>query len=125
MNQSTPMSSILVIEDDPAAVKLLELVLRRGGHVVEIARDVSSGKGAARAGGHDLMILDVFLPDGSGLDVLRYLRGELGSALPVLLLTGQRQEASLAKAEAAGANGYVNKPFRIRDLLDEVDRLSG
>jgi DNA-binding response OmpR family regulator len=119
------MSSILIIDDDPAVVKLLEFGLGRRGHVVEVARDVSSGKGAARAGGHDLMILDVFLPDGSGFDVLRYLRGELGSAVPVLLLTGQRMEGSQAQAEAAGANGYVTKPFRIHDLLDEVERLSG
>jgi two-component system phosphate regulon response regulator PhoB len=119
------MSSILVIDDDPTAVKLLQLVLGRGGHVVEVAGDVASGKGAARAGGHDLMILDLFLPDGSGLDVLRYLRGELGSAIPVLLLTGQRQEGFPAQAEAAGANGCVTKPFRIGDLLAEVARLAG
>src|SRR5207245_1271435 len=61
--QSKPMGSILVVDDDPAAAKLLELALARQGHQVEVARDVSSGKQAVRAGHHDLMILDVFMPD--------------------------------------------------------------
>jgi len=119
------MGSILVVDDDPAAAKLLELALARQGHQVEVARDVSSGKQAVRAGHHDLMILDVFMPDGSGLDLLRYLRGELGSATPVLVLTGHRQEDFLARAEAAGATGYFTKPFRLQELLAEVARLTG
>jgi DNA-binding response OmpR family regulator len=125
MTQASHMSSILVIDDDPAATMLLESALGRGGHVVEVAHDVASGKAAARSGRHDLMILDVFLPDGSGMDVLRYLRGELGSTVPVLLLTGHRQPDLVARAEAAGADGYVTKPFGISDLLAEVHRLTG
>jgi two-component system phosphate regulon response regulator PhoB len=119
------MSSILVIDDDPAAIKLLQLVLGRAGHVVQVARDVTSGKTAARSGGHDLMILDVFLPDGSGLDLLRFVRGDLGSTLPVLVLTGYRQSDFMTRAEAAGASGYVTKPFSIPDLLTELNRLTG
>jgi len=119
------MSSILVIDDDPAAAKLLELALARAGHQVEVARDVSSGRQAARAGRHDLLILDVFMPDGSGLDLLRYLRGELGSTIPVLVVTGHRQEDFLARAEAAGATGYFTKPFSLQKLLAEVARLTG
>jgi two-component system phosphate regulon response regulator PhoB len=119
------MSSILVIDDDPAAVKLLQLVLGRAGHAVQVARDVTSGKTAARSGGYDLLIVDVFLPDGSGLDVIRYLRGELGSTLPVLVLTGYRQSDFMTRAEAAGATGYVTKPFSIPELLAELHRLIG
>jgi two-component system, OmpR family, phosphate regulon response regulator PhoB len=119
------MSTVLVIDDDPAAVKLLQLVLGRAGHVVDVARDVTSGKTAARSGQYDLMILDVFLPDGSGLDVLRYLRGELGSTLPVLVLTGHRQSDFMTRADTAGATGYVTKPFSIPDLLAELSRLTG
>jgi two-component system, OmpR family, phosphate regulon response regulator PhoB len=118
------MSSILVIEDDPSAVRLLERALARGGHLVEVAGDVASGRDAAQSGHHQLMILDLFLPDGSGLDLVRYLRGELGSTVPILLLTGHRQEEFLARAQAAGATGYMTKPFSIRELLDEVDRLT-
>ncbi|TMK84765.1 MAG: response regulator [Actinobacteria bacterium] len=110
------MSSILVIDDDPAAAKLLELALGRVGHQVDVARDLSSGQRAARSGHHDLMILDVFMPS---------LRAELGSTVPVLVLTGHRQEEFLARAQEAGATGYVTKPFSVRDLLAEVARLTG
>jgi DNA-binding response OmpR family regulator len=119
------MSAILVIDDDPVALKLLQLALGRQGHAVDVARDVAQGKTAYRSGSYDLMILDVFLPDGSGLDLLRQLRGELGSTLPVLLLTGQRQPDFHSRAEAAGASGYITKPFNLADLLAEVDRLTG
>jgi two-component system, OmpR family, phosphate regulon response regulator PhoB len=118
------MSSILVIDDDPAAAKLLELALARKGHQVDVAGDVFSGKRAIDAGGHDLLILDVFMPDGSGLDLLRYLRGELGRTVPVLVLTGHRQDDFLARAEAAGANGYFTKPFDLQELLAEIDHLT-
>jgi DNA-binding response OmpR family regulator len=118
------MSAILVVDDDPAALKLLELALGRGGHSVAVAKDVTTGKRAVRAGIYDLMILDVFLPDGSGLDLLQFLRADLGSALPVLLLTGQRQSGFHTRAEAAGASGYLTKPFNLVDLLAEVDRLT-
>jgi two-component system, OmpR family, phosphate regulon response regulator PhoB len=119
------MSAILVIDDDPTALKLLQLALGRQGHDVDVARGMAEGKTACQSGGYDLLILDVFLPDGSGLDLLRHLRGELGSTLPVLLLTGQRQPGFHSRAEAAGASGYITKPFNLVDLLAEVDRLTG
>jgi len=119
------MSSILVIEDDPAAARLLQTALSRHGHTVEVAGDVATGRHAVEPGRHHLMILELFLPDGSGLDLLRYLRADLGSTLPVLLLTGHRQDDLLARAEAAGASGYMTKPFDIRALLGAVDRLTG
>jgi two-component system, OmpR family, phosphate regulon response regulator PhoB len=125
MTQANPMSAILVIDDDPTAVQILKLALGRNGHAVEVATDIMSGRSAVRSRPYDLMILDVFLPDGSGLDLLRYLRGELASSLPVLLLTGHRQSGFLSRAEAAGATGYVMKPFSISDLLAEVERLTG
>jgi two-component system KDP operon response regulator KdpE len=124
MTGSNPMSSILVIDDDPAAIRLLQLALRREGHRVEVARDISTGKRAAASRRYDLMILEAFLPDGSGLDLVGHVRGELHCTTPVLLLTGQRQEGFMVRADAAGATGYVTKPFNLRELLVEVDRLT-
>jgi len=115
----------LVIDDDPAAAKLLEIALTRGGHQVEVARDVSSGKLAAQSHRPDLLILEVFMPDGSGLDLLRHLRGDLDWMTPALVLTGHRQEDFLARAQAAGASGYFTKPINIQELLAEVERLTG
>jgi two-component system phosphate regulon response regulator PhoB len=117
------LSSILVIDDDVSAAKLLELVLARGGHQVQVARDVSSGRRAVEASDFDLVILDVFLADGSGLDVLRHLRQQLRKSVPVLVLSGHRQEELSTRAIGIGATSYVTKPFSPRALLAEVERL--
>ena len=114
-----------MIDDDPIAAKLLQLTLRPGGHQVDVARDVSSGQQALRAGRHDLLIVDIFLPDGSGLDILRFLREDLKQTIPVIVLSGHRQEEFATRASQLGATKYVTKPFSLRDLLAEVDLLTG
>jgi two-component system, NtrC family, nitrogen regulation response regulator NtrX len=118
------MSSILIIDDDVAAAKLLEFVLARAGHDVEVARDVASGRKALEAGRPDLVILDVFLPDGSGLDLIRGMRLDLERSIPAIVLSGHRQEEFSTRASGAGATAYMNKPFSPRALVAEVDRLT-
>jgi two-component system phosphate regulon response regulator PhoB len=119
------LGAILVIDDDPVAAKLLELTLHPRGYRVEIARDMASGRQALEAGGHDALVLDIFLPDGSGWDILKYLRTELRLTLPVIVLTGHRQEDFAARAAEFGANGYVTKPFSPRDLVAQIEHLTG
>lgn len=118
------MSAILIIDDDVAAAKLLEVVLSIAGHEVEVARDVNSGRMALEARLPDLVILEVFLPDGSGLDLLRSLRVEHQKMIPAIVLSGHRQEEFSARASGVGAAVYVNKPFSPRALLGEVERLT-
>jgi DNA-binding response OmpR family regulator len=118
------MSAILIIDDDVAAAKLLEVVLSMAGHDVEVARDVNSGRMALEARLPDLVILEVFFPDGSGLDLLRSLRVENQRMIPAIVLTGHRQEEFSARASGVGAAVYVNKPFSPRALLGEVERLT-
>jgi two-component system, OmpR family, phosphate regulon response regulator PhoB len=119
------LGAILVIDDDPVAAKLLELTLNPKGYSVEIARDMASGRHALESGGHDALILDIFLPDGSGWEILRYLRTELRLTLPVIVLTGHRQEDYATRAAEFGANCYVTKPFSPRELAAHIDRLTG
>jgi two-component system phosphate regulon response regulator PhoB len=119
------MSSILVIDDDIVAAKLLELSLVRCGHQVEIVRDVTAARRTLQASNPDLVILDVFLPDGSGLDLLRYVRQDLRWTIPVIVLSGHRQEEFSARAAGVGATSYVTKPFSPRALVREVERLTG
>lgn len=118
------MSSILIIDDDVAAAKLVEIALSRAGHRVEVARDVTSGRRALEAGIPDLVILEVFLSDGSGLDLLRSLRVELERSIPVIVLSGHRQEEFSARASDLGATAYVHKPFSPKALVAEVGRLT-
>ena len=117
------VGAILVIDDDPVTTKLLELSFQPG-HEVHIARDMASGRRALEESGYDALILDIFLPDGSGWEILKYLRNELHLTLPVFVLTGHRQEDFARRAIELGADGYVTKPFSPRELLTQIDQLA-
>ena len=118
------LGAILVIDDDPVAAKLLEMTLHPEGYRVDVARDLASGRKALEGGDHEALILDIFLPDGSGWDVLAYLRNELRLTIPVIVLSGHRQEDFAARANELGAH-YVTKPFSPRQLVAHIKRLTG
>ena len=72
-----------------------------------------------------MILLDLNLPDGNGLDFLRDIRRDLGTALPVLVLTGMRQEDAVVRGLELGADDYVTKPFSPPELLARVRRCLG
>ncbi len=112
---------ILVIEDDPTVARVLELALERKGHQLLLVRDYPSAK-AVLAKDWDAIILDINLPGGSGLDLLRYLRRELHRYTPVLVLSGLKQERSITEAQALGAQEYLTKPFSPKELLNRLEK---
>jgi DNA-binding response OmpR family regulator len=116
------MSRILVVEDDRSVGRVVEVSLGLAGHEVQLATDTSAGESAIRANGHDLVILDVNLPGGTGLELLRLIRHELGRTTPVIMLSGQKQEDNIVRALELGANDYVTKPFSPRELAARVNR---
>lgn len=116
------MGSILAIEDDRTVGLVLEHILETAGHEVRLARGVSEGRGALAEGRYDLVILDLNLPDGSGLDLLRSIREEVGEGTPVVVLSGMRQEEVVVRGLRLGAGDYVTKPFSPQELLARVDR---
>ncbi|WP_413217107.1 response regulator transcription factor [Thermus oshimai] len=81
------MARVLVVEDDPVVARVLEIALKRAGHEVQLAPDFPSAKGLL-GGDWDAVILDLNLPGGFGLDLLRHLRQELGRKIPVFVLSG-------------------------------------
>ncbi len=114
--------NILLIEDDADIAAFVEMELRHEGYAVEIARDGLTGLEAALGGAHDLILLDVMLPEMSGLEVLRRLRAQRDT--PVILLTARDSVVDKVSGLDAGANDYVTKPFHIEELLARIRALT-
>ncbi|MEX2183670.1 MAG: response regulator transcription factor [Chloroflexota bacterium] len=107
---------LLVIEDDPRLSRLLKRLLEDDRHVVEVATDGESGlEIVGDASGIECVILDIGLPDISGLDVARRLRAR-GSTVPILMLTARDTVGDRVTGLDAGADDYLVKPFAFEEL---------
>ncbi|MEW5740341.1 MAG: response regulator [Myxococcota bacterium] len=113
---SSRRGKILVIDDDRSARLLLERVLARAGHQVQLADTARDGLSALAAGGFDLLITDKNLPDVDGLELLRRAR-EANPGLQVVLMTGFPTAETRNHAQELGVHSYVTKPFGVHDIL--------
>jgi DNA-binding response OmpR family regulator len=114
---------LLVVEDDRMLAALIRRGLMEEGHTIDVAPDCAQAHVLAFVHDYDAIILDVVLPDGSGLQIVRELRQE-GRTTPVLMLTGNRDAEDVVRGLDAGADDYLTKPFdmdvfkaRVRALL--------
>lgn len=113
---------ILAVEDDRGIATMLERGLRVAGHAVTVVGGVDEARAAWVAGRFDVVLLDVMLPDGDGIELLAERRAA-GDDVPAILLTA-REEAELHdRADRAGATAYLPKPFAYADLLALIERL--
>ena len=112
------MSSILIIEDEEKISRFVELELSHEGYGTGRAADGRSGLEEALSGKYDLIILDIMLPELSGIEVLRRLRRE--SDVPVILLTARDSVTDKVTGLDMGANDYITKPFAIEELLARI-----
>lgn len=113
-------TTILTIEDDPAIRRGIRDVLNFAGYQTLEASDAKSGIQAAITRAYDLLLLDLVLPDGSGLEILQRLR----SAKPqqaVIILSARGDETDRVAGLRAGADDYVVKPFGVDELLARVE----
>lgn len=114
------MTTVLLVEDDPAISEPLARALGREGYEV---RAHGTGRGALEElDGADLVVLDLGLPDMDGLDVAREIRSD-GNPVPILILTARTDEVDMVVGLDAGADDYVTKPFRLAELLARVRAL--
>jgi CheY-like chemotaxis protein len=130
------LSRILVIDDDPAVRMTIKLVLERDGHAVELATDGLAGMKAIKAGGIDLLIVDIFMPGMDGIETIREVhRHQPG--LPAIVISGTSLDAPglrepglktpdfLAMAVKLGAVRSLQKPFKPRDIIGAVRQCLG
>jgi two-component system, OmpR family, response regulator len=114
---------ILVAEDDPNLAEGLMRSLRRAGYAVDCARTGNEADAALEANEFDLLILDIGLPEKSGLQVLKRLRSR-SSKVPVLILTARDSLSDRVTGLDAGADDYLAKPFELAELEARVRALA-
>jgi DNA-binding response OmpR family regulator len=110
---------VLIVEDDESIALGLKLNLEAEGYGVEVAGDGDRGLALARAGGFDVLILDVMLPKTNGFEVVRVLR-EAGETVPVIMLSARGDESDKVMGLELGAEDYITKPFGLAELLARV-----
>src|SRR6187397_1045270 len=112
---STPDATVLVVEDEDSFVEALTVGLKREGFRVHVARDGAEALAVFDAVRPDLVLLDVMLPKVSGIDVCRELRGR--SRVPIIMVTAKGSEIDTVVGLEVGADDYVTKPYRLRELV--------
>ncbi len=110
---------ILLVEDHADSARIMARLLSADGHTVQMAADVATALKLARELPFDLLLSDLGLPDGTGLDLLRALRAQ-GIALPAIALSGYGQEADVQAARNAGFAAHLTKPLVLRRLQQAI-----
>ena len=109
---------ILIVEDEEKLARFIELELTHEGYSVDKAADGREGLRLAESGDYALVLLDIMLPELSGLEVLRRLRR--ASQVPVIILTARDQVMDKVTGLDMGADDYITKPFEIEELLARI-----
>ena len=110
--------SILIVEDEESLADSIRYNLEREGFSVDVAADGRRALERFRENPSNLVILDLMLPEVSGLDVCRTIRGE--SSVPIIMVTAKDAEADRVSGLELGADDYVTKPFSMRELISRV-----
>ncbi|MDX5421895.1 MAG: response regulator transcription factor [Hymenobacteraceae bacterium] len=114
--------NILVIEDEPNVASFIRKGLQEQSYEVDVAHDGLEGKGLARQKDYDLIILDIILPNCSGLEICQEIR-KSNPHVPVLMLTALGTTDDVVTGLSAGADDYLVKPFKFKELLARVRAL--
>jgi len=118
------VARIYVIDDDEQLLRMVGLMLERGGHTVQLISNPVEGLEQVKDDKPDLLVLDVMMPGMSGHDIARNIRAHKGlEELPILILTARSQEVDRDTALKSGANDYLSKPVTSQEIIERVDNL--
>ena len=120
---------ILVVDDEPTIVRLMEFILARQGHEMLVAVNGQEALDKVRLHAPDLVLLDIMMPRIDGYEVARTLRADPASAgLPIVMLSAKAQEEDIRKGMDVGVDEYITKPFSpehlVRVVADHLKRLA-
>src|SRR3974390_1346844 len=117
-------SKILVGDDEPEAVELVEFNLKQAGFTVVTAADGADALNKARATTPNLVVLDLMLPEINGLEVCKMLRRDAATAgVPIIMLTAKAAEIDRVLGLELGADDYITKPFSPRELVLRIKKI--
>ena len=114
------MQKILLVEDDAAIVAGLQYSLLQNDFETKICRTAAEARVALSEETYDLALLDLTLPDGSGYDICRTIKSGGLADMPVIFLTACEEEVNIVMGLDMGADDYITKPFRIRELISRI-----
>jgi len=115
---------VLVVDDEPEAVELIEFNLKQSGYAVSTAGDGAEALKKARSQVPDLIVLDVMLPEMDGFEICKTLRLDAATArVPIIMLTAKAAEIDRVLGLELGADDYLTKPFSTRELLLRIKKI--
>lgn len=123
-DQESPRGRILVVDDEPDLIRVLEFGLKASGYAVEVASDGQEGLKKAREIKPDVILLDLMLPKLDGYKVCRLLKfDDRFKHIPIIILSARTQEGDQTLALEMGANRFVTKPYDFTEILGYIEAL--
>ncbi len=116
------MRNILMVEDDSTIAFAVKYAVEQEGFNLDIAENLENGRKIVNSKEYDLILLDVMLPDGNGYEFLKQLR-EHDEDTPVIFLTACDEEVNIVMGLDIGADDYITKPFRVRELISRINAI--
>lgn len=112
------MIKILIVEDDATIAFSMKYALEGEGYEVDSANNIENAKNKIKSNNYDLLLLDVMLPDGNGYELCEEVRKN--SEVPIIFLTACDEEVNIVMGLDIGADDYITKPFRVRELMSRI-----
>jgi DNA-binding response OmpR family regulator len=119
-NTTARKKAVLCVDDDQDTCEMLTILLGQAGYDVTHAMNVTEGLALAERGGFDLILLDWYLPDGTGIELCMNIR-KFDKFTPIIFYTGEAQPTELHRALGVGANAYLVKPVDTDELLKVME----
>src|SRR6266446_4809489 len=124
VTKSRVMPKVLVVDDEPDAVELIDFNLKAAGYEVVIAADGAEALKKARSALPSLVVLDLMLPEVDGLEVCKMLRRDPATAaIPIVMVTAKAAEIDRVLGLELGADDYITKPFSPREMVLRLKKL--